>query len=117
MNPRIINLHTKGHNEKVKERDFWAHAWVGRYVLNAVAVAVEHNLHGKDAKSEYLEKTIMQETEEERKKKEKQNRPLTQEEIQKQTDRLFAQLRIMEANFRLNKAREKRGEKKDEETA
>jgi hypothetical protein len=59
MNPHIINLLIKGHQEKIKEKDYLA--WVsGQYVLSAVSVAVEHNLAGRKAKSKYIEKPFLQ---------------------------------------------------------
>lgn len=35
--------------------------WFGNYALSAVAVAVDHNLRGDKAKSEYVKKPIYQE--------------------------------------------------------
>lgn len=99
MNPHIIKLLLKGHEEKLKEQDYIA--WLqGQYTLSAVSVAVEHCLAGKKAKSKYIEKQIMQEIEE---KQTKNNRKtLTEEDKKKQTEQLFLKLRIMGANFNLN---------------
>lgn len=99
MNPRIIKLLIKGHQEKIKEQDYLA--WLfNQYTLSAVSVAVEHCLAGQKARSKYIEKPIMQEIEE--KQEQKSNKPLSEEEKKKQTERLFTSLRIMEANFNLN---------------
>lgn len=58
MNPRIIKLHIKGHEEKLKEQDYMA--WLqGQYTLSAVSVAVEHCLAGRKAKSLYIKKPIL----------------------------------------------------------
>lgn len=59
MNPHIINLLIKGHQERIKEQDYLAWA-SGQYVLSAVSVAVEHNLFGEKAKSKYIEKPFLQ---------------------------------------------------------
>ncbi|MCI8428205.1 MAG: hypothetical protein HFJ03_11870 [Lachnospira sp.] len=60
MNPHIINLMLKGHQEKVKQQDYFA--WLyNQYTMSAVSVAVEHCLAGKKAKSKYIRKPIMQE--------------------------------------------------------
>lgn len=59
MNPHIINLLMKGHQEKIKEQDYLA--WLfGQYTLSAVSVSVEHNLAGRKAKSKYIEKPFLQ---------------------------------------------------------
>ena len=97
MNPHIIKLLLKGHEEKIKEQDYMA--WLqGQYTLSAVSVAVEHCLAGKKAKSKYIEKPLMQEIQE----KQEANKPLTEEEKKRQTEQLFLRLRIMGANFNLN---------------
>lgn len=60
MNPHIIKLLLKGHDEKVKEQDYLA--WLSnQYTLSAVLVAVEHCLAGRKAKSKYVEKPFLQE--------------------------------------------------------
>lgn len=96
MNPHIIKLLLKGHEEKIKEQDYMA--WLSnQYTLSAVSVAVEHCLAGKKAKSKYIEKPIMQEMA----NKKIESKPLTEEDKKKQTEKLFMQLRIMGANFNL----------------
>lgn len=58
MNPHIIRLLLKGHEEKLKEQDYMA--WLqGQYTLSAVSVAVEHCLAGRKAKSQYIKKPIL----------------------------------------------------------
>lgn len=58
MNPHIIALLKKGHNEKIKEKDYLS--WLsGKYTLSAVWVAVEHNLFGEKAKSEYIKEALL----------------------------------------------------------
>lgn len=99
MNPHIIKLLIKGHEEKIKEQDYLA--WIfNQYTLSAVSVAVEHCLAGQKAKSTYIDKPIMQEINQ--KQEQKSNTPLSDEEKKKQTEQLFMNLRIMGANFELN---------------
>lgn len=63
MNPHIIKLLAKGHEEKIKEQDYLA--WLfNQYTLSAVSVAVEHNLAGHKAKSEYVEIPFLQDVSE-----------------------------------------------------
>lgn len=77
MNPHIIKLHIKGHEEKIKEQDYLA--WIfNQYTLSAASVAVEHCLAGRKAKSKYIEKPILQNMSEETKENEYKE---SQEEI------------------------------------
>ena len=97
MNPHIIKLLLKGHEEKIKEQDYLA--WLfNQYTMSAVSVAVEHCLTGKKAKTQYIKEPILQEITE----KQTENNPMTEEDKKKQTEKLFMQLRIMGANFKLN---------------
>ena len=98
MNPHIINLLIKGHQEKIKEQDYLA--WLfNQYTLSAVSVAVEHNLAGRKAKSKYIEKPLLQEIE-------KRNKPMTDSEIQKQRELFVARMQSMQANFQKKKKNE-----------
>lgn len=98
MNPHIINLLIKGHQEKIEEQDCLA--WMfNQYTLSAVMVAVEHNLAGRKARSKYIEKPLLQEIE-------KKNVPMTEDEIQKQRDLFIARMQAMQANFELNRKAE-----------
>lgn len=70
--------------------------WVmGMYVQNAVAVAVEHCLAGKKAKSKYLEKPLREEQEKEEN--------LSEKELQQMREQFVAKLMIMKTNFELSK--------------
>ena len=48
---------------KRSDEEMW---FMGQYVYSAVATAVEHNLAGRKAKSEYLKKPVMQLAEDKR---------------------------------------------------
>lgn len=103
MNPHIIKLLMKGHEEKIKEKDYLA--WLfNQYTLSAVSVAVEHCLAGKKARSKYIEKPIFSEIE--NKENQRNDKILTEEDKKKRTEKLFMQLRIMGANFSLKKGSE-----------
>lgn len=108
MNPHIIKCLQKGYEEKIKHQDYLQYLWFGNYGLSAVSVAVEHCFAGRKAKSKYIEKPILSEIE----KKTEEIKPMTEEEKKKQTEALFMKLRIMGANFNLNK--EKRSEHEHE---
>ena len=97
MNPHIIKLLTKGHEEKIKEQAYLA--WISnQYTLSAVSVAVEHCLAGRKAKSKYIEEPILHNIGDST----KESTPMTDEEKKQQTEQLFMKLRIMGTNFNMN---------------
>lgn len=106
LNPRLLKSYVKAYGIKVKQQDeiMWL---MGRYVQQAVGVAVEHNLAGKKAKSEYFDKPLMQLNKEQ---KEQENN-LTEEEKMKQVEMIFASLAIKKANFDLDKQEKLKGDK------
>ncbi len=73
---------------------------MGAYIHNAVLSAVEKNLAGKKAKTNYLEKPFMQE-EIETKAENKTDK--SKEENMKKVKQIFQSLEIMKANFELSK--------------
>lgn len=93
MNPHIINLLLEGHNEKIKELDTLAWSF-GHYVLSAVATSIENNF-AKHPKAKYIKEPLMKEIE-------RKNKPMTEEELQKQRELFVAQLQVMQANFELS---------------
>lgn len=93
MNPRIIKVIAKGYKEKIKEQDYLA--WLSnKYTLSAVGVAIENNF-AKHPKAKYIDKPIMQQIEE-------QNKPLSENELQRQRELFVAKLEVMKTNFELN---------------
>lgn len=63
MNPHIIKVLIKGHEEQIKEQDYLA--WhFSRYTLSAVAVAVDRCLNGNKSKAEYVNAPIFSDAEE-----------------------------------------------------
>lgn len=80
----------------MRDEEMWL--WWGNYGLSAVSTAVEHNLHGRKAKSKYISEPIMKKAVENQIQEKKL---LTEEEKKKQTETLFAKLKIMGANFKL----------------
>lgn len=61
--PADLEPYAKAHNEEIKEKDMLMWSWWGNYGLSAVAVAVEHVLAGRKARSEYIDKAIIQKAE------------------------------------------------------
>lgn len=94
MNPRIIKVIAKGYKERLLQQDYIN--WInGQYILSAVSTAVEHNLAGRKAHSSYIDKPIMKELEE-------KNKPLSEEEMDRQRELFVAKLEAMRVNFELN---------------
>lgn len=93
--PKDFEPYIAAHKALLKKQDeqMW---YMGLYVNNAVAVAVDHCLHGEKAKSEYLKEPIMRLQE----VKETAKRNLTEEEKQREVDRFFAQEKVRRVNWR-----------------
>lgn len=108
MNPRIINLHIKGHNEKAKERDEWVHTWVGTYGISAFSTILSHAF-SKTSQAKFIEQPI---TKELRKKKK-----ITKEQRTKmENEKLAMTLKVMQVNWELNKSEKKEGEMDEKST-
>ena len=63
--PKVLKEYDLAYDLTRKRRDeeMW---FMGQYVFSAVATAIEHNLAGRKAKSEYLKKPVMQLAEDKR---------------------------------------------------
>lgn len=92
--PKELEPFLEAHKKKelLKDEELWR---MGLYVQAAVSVAVEHNLAGKKAKSKYLKKPLLQELKE-------KNKPMSEEELQRQRELFVANLEVMKTNFELN---------------
>lgn len=94
MNPRILYAITEGYNQRVRNEDYMN--WInGQYTLSAVIVGVERNLAGRKAKSEYPKNPFFEEIE-------KQNKPLSDDELQKQRELFVERLKTMQSNFEIS---------------
>lgn len=67
-NPRIISVWEEAYKCRVNETNKLIHKWVGNYGVSALAVAIDHCLNGRKAKSKYIDKPfrIFELTEEEK---------------------------------------------------
>lgn len=92
--PADMKPYLKAHEEELKEKDYLA--WLfNQYTLSAVSVAVEHCFAGRKAHSEYIKEPILQTKE--------KNKPLTEDEKQKEVDLFFARENARRVNWRRNK--------------
>ena len=86
--PKVLEAYSKAYLLKLQGVDRMAWMFCGNYVVSAVAVAVEACLAGKTAKGEYIGEPVLQ-----------KNKPLDEEEIQRQRELFVAQLCAMKTNF------------------
>ena len=93
--PADLEPYAKAHKQETLENDSLMHVWWGNYGLSAVSVAVEHCLAGKKAKSKYIKEPILQQIE-------SKNKPMSEEELQRQRELFVAKLEVMKTNFELN---------------
>jgi hypothetical protein len=97
-NPAELEPYKKAYELSQKRID--EQNWVlGAYIMSAVNTAVEHNLAGRKATSEYIKEPFS-------KLKDTENGKLTQTEIDRQREALVQQLNIMKLNFDLEKKRQ-----------
>lgn len=94
MNPRILSAIAEGYNQRFRNADCMN--WInGQYTLAAVTVGVERNLAGRKSKSEYPKNPFFEEIE-------KQNKPLSDDELQKQRELFVERLKTMQSNFEIS---------------
>lgn len=93
--PSELEPYAKAHELEIKEKDSLMHMWIGSYGINAMVVALDKTLNGRKASLKYTDKPLISKIEEE-------NRPLTQEEIERQRAIFVEQLKLKKANFDLH---------------
>ncbi len=92
--PSDLEPYSKAYKLHIQQQDYMA--WIhNQYTLSAVSVAVEHCLAGRKAKSRYIEKPLLE-------KIEQKNKPMTQEEIERQRLLFISKMNVMKTNFELN---------------
>lgn len=94
LNPRKLKPFEEAYKlrEQKKDEEMWR---MGMYVCNAVAVAVEHNLAGNKAQSEYYKKPLLV------MQKEENDENIKRLKVQQ----VFTQLEIMRINDELNRGK------------
>ena len=93
--PSELEPYAKAHSMERKEKESLVQAWVGSYGINAFVVALDKVMNGRKSTAKYTETTLIAKAEEE-------NRPLTQEEIERQRAIFVEQLIMKKANFDLH---------------
>lgn len=94
--PKVLKAYVGAYKIKIEMADRLAWQFCGNYVLSAVSVAVEHCLAGTKAKSEFIKEPALKTAQE-------ANKPMSEDDIQKQRDLFIAKLTAMKANFDSNK--------------
>lgn len=87
---------------KMRDEEMWI--WWGNYGISAIRYSVEHCLAGRKARSKYIDKPIMQE-------KGNRNKPMSEEELQRQRELFVAKLEVMRVNFEINHPKNDGGNK------
>lgn len=96
MNPRILNLHIKAHQEWIKEQDYLA--WLqGRYIYQGISVALSH-FASKNSTAEYPEIPYMEKaiSDEEKAKR------MSDEQKKQQAENYMLRLQLMATNWNMN---------------
>lgn len=93
--PKELEPYNLAHRKKIEEQDILQHMWWGNYGISAFIVAIDSCMNCTKAKSEYIKKPIFEDIEE-------RNKPLTEEELQRQRELFVAKLEVMKTNFELN---------------
>lgn len=96
MNPRILNLHIKAHQEWIKEQDYLS--WLqGRYIYEGFSVALSH-FASKNSTLKYLEHPYMESAADIERKTNRAN----EEQKKKQAENYMLRLQIMASNWNRN---------------
>lgn len=98
--PADLEPYAKAHNIEIQEKDTISYITYGNYAISALMFSIEHCFSGRKARSKYIEKPITQQIKE-------QNKPLSEEELQRQRELFVAKLEVMKANFELNQKGDK----------
>jgi hypothetical protein len=96
MNPRILDLHIKAHQEWIKEQDYLA--WLqGRYIYQGFSVVLSHAF-SKNSKAEYPEAPYMENAVSEEEKAQR----MDDEQKTKQSENFMLRLQLMATNWNMN---------------
>lgn len=97
--PKELEPYEIAHKKKLFEQDCMNYLWWREYGISALMVAIEPFLSSKKPKQKYADKPILKKIEEE-------NKPLSEEELQRQRELFVAKLEVMKANFDSNHKKE-----------
>lgn len=97
LTPKKLEYCLQGYKirRKMQDENMWR---MGLYVQSAVATAIEHNF-SKKAKSKYIEKPILQDSEQNGEMTQDDYSHLSEEEKIKKTQDFFAKIERMGENF------------------
>jgi hypothetical protein len=96
MNPRILDLHIKAHQEWIKEQDYLA--WLqGRYIYQGFSVVLSHAF-SKNSTAEYPEMPYMENAISDKEKAQR----MDDEQKTKQSENFMLRLQLMATNWKMN---------------
>lgn len=93
--PKELEPYSIAHRKKLEEQDSLQYLWWGNYGIRAICVALDHSFNGRKAKSKFVDKPVM-------KMMEEQNKPISEEDLQRKRELFVAKLEVMKTNFELN---------------
>lgn len=95
--PKELDPFVRAHSIKLREKDALVHAWVGNYGISALSVAISH-CFSKKSQAKYVEDRIL---------KDEISKETSEDKIRAQREKLMAGLLAMQANFEIEKKKEK----------
>lgn len=105
MNPRILNLHIKAHQEWIKEQDYIA--WLqGRYIYQGFSVVLSHAFN-KNSTTEYPEMPYMEKSISDEEKAQR----MDDEQKKQQAENYMLRLQLMATNWNMNNKYKKKERK------
>lgn len=105
MCPSDMQPYIKAHELELDEKDAYVHVSSWRYGVEVLSYTLDHLLNGSSAKSTVNEQSIRQQIHE----KQEEDKPLTEEDIQRETELYFRQRRIDKLNFDLAQIQKSKG--------
>lgn len=105
MCPTDMQPYIKAHELEQDEKDTYVHVAAYRYGVDVLTYSLDHILNGNKAKSTINEQSIRQQLHE----KQEEDKPLTEEDIKRETELYFRQRRIEKLNFDLAQIQKSEG--------
>lgn len=99
-----MTYYIRAHRTEIEERDMYVWEWTGSYGISALMFAIDHNLSGHKAVTEYLDKPVIDGN---------IRKQIEENNIQRQREQFVAMLETMQANFEANKLAEQMMKKQE----
>lgn len=97
LNPKKINPFIEAHKKKLKEIDNLIHSWIGTYGISALTTAIS-KCFSKNSTAEYIKDSIMA------------NALMSDNDIQREVEKFYAEQRARRANWKRQKSKKERSD-------